>query len=209
MTMKTADFGEVQSAAAKVRSAMQTLRQENAVLKEERDALMEKREHLLAQPVPLDDLKAFLCEYVDAKGSEFMTRLSGELDRFIHPPRHLPFHEQLKGPPPLGFEEMEILLGEGGEAGITEGGVPQFVIPLKNNHKTDIGFYFFFGEQIKAVITDRFEELGIKYRVGDAYIGTPRAERRRELAEIDARLVEIGTRMAEIGGQIRALGDLK
>lgn len=209
MTTKNADFGEIQSAAAKVRGALQALREERAALTEESNALKQTRERLLAQPVPLEDLKAFLCEYVDAKGNEFMSRLAGELDQFIHPPRQLSYQDQQKGLPPLGFEEMEKLLADGGEAGITGSGVPQFVIPVKNNHKTDIGFYFFFGEQIKAVITERFDELGIKYRVGSSYIGTPRAERRQQLAEIDARLVEIGSRMTEINGQISSLGAVK
>lgn len=205
MTNNLSTFDELLAASKRIAATSEALKSERAELLKEKSVLDDETARLLAQPVPLADLKAFLMDYVDAKGQEFETKLRAAIDQFVHPPRNAHPVKSVEQRKPLSFAEMEALMLPRGEEGITAFGVPQFIQPDKSFF-TDSGYYFFFSDVIKATIAGRFEAIGIDYHdTASTGIGTPREERRQEIARIEKRQREIGTQVAAIDQKLHAL----
>jgi hypothetical protein len=196
---------DIRSLAAQVFKRIGDLRAERSELERRRDALKAQLDELRALPVPLEDFKGFLIEYVHAKRAEFRALLRSEVEQLMIPHRYAdmtPVHLR----DPVSFAEMEAMLQAGGEKHITEQGRVLRLLQPVPGAVGDLGFYFVFADQIAAAIDAEWDSLGVQWPSPPKRIGSNRASRRVEIAEVMAEIAKVEDLIAEANGEIRDLG---
>ena len=206
-TPSTPDFKAIETAAAQVKQAVADMNAERGRIKQEIEMLNARKQQLQGSVVTLADFRQFLCDYIDAKRQIFRQQLRKQIEGVMHPAR--PGTDVLPSAlrPLLNFSEMETLLQEGCERGVYDHGwVAQLVTPHKQ-YISDLSFYFYFGEQIKQVIQQEFDSLGIslpaKYAAAEQL---DRAMIRGMIQEIEQQIAGLQIQAAQLASKINQLG---
>lgn len=193
-----------------VKETLSKLRQQHNQVKVEIADLAAQRKALLEQAIPLNDVKQVLFEYIDARAQIFLDngQWLKNLNQFIYPNRnpYTPMQNDPK-PRPLSFEDAQAM--RRGAPGTTIFPVmhPKLVIPdIGSADATDSPFLFFFGEQLKAKISDYFENQTLRHEECDINkVGVCMAERQLQIERIDQQLSKLTAQRSDLERQINEL----
>lgn len=210
--MEHQNFDEVASAYEQVKKTGDTLKADYEQTCKEIDAAETELEALPLAPVPFEDMKAAILDFVDASGERHAEKLRTFIANFASGRTghgqgdggigQVDLHDVGK---PLRFSVLQgAILGNGSlssDARILTGGIASLV---------DRAFYYFCAQLIREGLQktmDRMtpEEFGYD-RVRAKDVGTPRHERVVAIAALEARLVELRSRKEELAGKILKLG---
>lgn len=210
--MEKENFDEVAIAYEQVKKTGDALKADYAQTCKEIDAAETELEALPLAPVPFEDMKAAILDFVDASGERHAAKLRTFIADFANGRTGwgggsggvgmVDLHDIGK---PLRFAILqEAILGNSSaasDARILTGGIAGLV---------DRAFYYFCAELIREGLQktlDRMtpEEFGYD-KVREKDIGTPRHERVAAIATLEARLVELRSRKEELAGKILTLG---
>ena len=206
------NFDEVAAAYEQVKKTGDTLKADYEQTCNEINAAEAELEALPLAPVPFEDMKAAILDFVDASGERHAEKLRTFIADFANGKTG---YGQGEGSDvkveindvgkPLRFYVLQgAILGNGANASnarILTGGIASLV---------DRAFYYFCAELIREGLQktmDRMtpQEFGYdKVRAKD--IGTPRHERVAAIAALEERLVELRSRKADLVGKILTLG---
>jgi hypothetical protein len=155
--MSTVIPNKALAAAAAVRDALNDLRQRVSALKAEEVVLRERKKALLEMPIPLEDVKRVLLDYVDARAQIFLADGSWKqsLQAFIYPVHPGIFDEETKLPAvkPLSYTAAELVRTGDVERKVFGAEHPKLFSPNVDVLRiTDAPYYFFLGDLIKAKI---------------------------------------------------------
>lgn len=185
--------------ATQVREYTDKLHRDYAELKQERAALEERKAFLFAAPLDEHDFYQMVEDYIDAQASNFINN-SGILRhkrRFAYP---------LVDGNPMNREPISFAIAERVRNGdeyplASEGG--NVVFGSFGPSHFHAAMCFFFGGTIKEKLSELLKKTGPHLDDEDARrIGPTIAERRAEIATIDARIAEIGKGLAEIKAEL-------
>ena len=198
-----------QKLAADARGYVDSLRLRFDTLEAERVALASEGEALLSAPLAIEDVKQFVCDYIDRRAQQF-PKDSGwpaKFERLLYPFRYEDHTTQgaradraLRKP--LCLRDMDAALADPGTA--FDGHPLNFYGAAENaTAYSDAAAYFFFGDIIKARVLEQFDTLGVAYLAADAkHIGPHIPERRARLAVIEKRTLQITDEQAEIRAEL-------
>lgn len=203
-----------------VRAFIDSHQQIRDELQTERAALEARRESLQSMPLCRDDIKQFVCDYIDARAAEY-PKLAGWgslFEKVAYPLRYGwassdSVSSETGKRAPLCLRDVDEALGSfEGDQRTFENGLQFFGAASTVNTRTDYAAYFFFGDLIKARIVEHFDALCPNYHPADASrIGPPIAERRAELERlakaisgIDDELTRITAELAELSPRSEA-----
>ena len=205
--MQQTDLNDSLAAVELIKNSIDHLRQQRNILIEEENTLIQQKKELKAQPVPLDDVKQSLMNYIDARAEVFLQdgQWLRNVQQFLYPNRD-PYTLQ-KSPSALSYDEAaEVSAGDTLQK-LFPMSHPKLVIPdMGVFDTTDAPLLFFFGDLIKAKISAYFDSEQISHHPEDLNkIGTPIAERKQEIERIDTRLREIVSQRTDIDRKIKSL----
>lgn len=200
--------------ADQVRAFIESRQKCRDELQLQRTALEARRDALLAMPLCRDDAKQFICDYIDARATEY-PKLAGWgalFGKVAYPLRYGwaspdSVSSETGKRAPICLRDVDDALGSfEGDQRTFEGGLQFFGAASTVSTRTDYAAYFFFGDIIKARIVEHFDAFFPNYHPADAArIGPPIAERRAELqrlaeatAAIDDELAKIAAELAEL-----------
>lgn len=200
------DFDQTVTAYAQVRQAAEHLRTVYNAVCERIDKVTAELEVLPLAPVPFDDLKAGILEFITASGQRyagnhvrgalrsFATNQLGGVDNKI----------ELMGKP-LRFIDLERAIS--GEAPAY--GWAQVCHPDKRMLNDQV-FYCFFAELVKeglARVMESMDPAEFGYdQIHPDKVGTPRAERLAALAALETELQELQERKQDLRSKLAAIG---
>ncbi|HDR8995086.1 TPA: hypothetical protein QDB01_000974 [Burkholderia vietnamiensis] len=193
------DLGEAKKQLVAARSR---LRLDIETAKSKLTALLDERAHLYDALVPVSDIKQFLLDYIDLKRREYMPVVREMLMDVMYP-RRLSAME-IK---PISAMEIKGVM-EGSNSRIDKSApMGSFDLVRKNKvYHTDIPLYCFFGDQIKRVIEENFDSLGIEYMPGHASeVGPPLAERHARAAALAGEIRDAEANLQELKAKLSAL----
>ncbi|MBI3284038.1 MAG: hypothetical protein HYZ65_04185 [Burkholderiales bacterium] len=205
--MQQNDLNDSLAAVELIKNSLAALRLQRKAILEEESSLKAEIAALNAQPVPMDDVKQVVCDYIDARAKLFLE--SGEwarnLNQFIYPIHnaHLPTAKCT----PLTYEEAgQLRQGDPGRK-IFQSHHPKLVIPdVGLFTATDAPLLYFFGDIIKAKIAAYFDAMQLNHDACDIKnIGTPIAERTQEIARIGQCIERLVSQRSAIDQQIASL----
>jgi len=210
--MKTTDINSPLAAAQLVKSTLNDLHNQRQAIEAEEITLLSDKKALKGQPVPLNDIKQAMFDYIDAKAKEFLSdgKWIENLKKFIYIDHNIytPLPNSPK-PQAITYDEIESLRqgAPGGSVFPITHGHPKLVVPdVYVAEATDLPWLFFFGDAIKAKIATCFDEGTLTHQHCDLdKIGVPVAERTRLIEAIDARLDELMKERTRIDRQIAEL----
>lgn len=186
--------------ATQVREYTDKLHRDYAELKQERTSLEERKAFLFAAPLDEHDFYQMVEDYIDAQGSAFVNNsgILGYKRHFAYPTvDQSPINRQ-----PISFAISERLRdGDVSMLPISSGNV---VFGGFGPAQFHMALCFFFGDTIKEKLSDLLKKTGPHLDENDArQIGPTVAERRAEIATIDARIAEIDNGLAEISDELK------
>ena len=193
------------SLVQQIREFLATKRAARDALLQEQTRLSTRRSVVLTAPLNEADFKTFLFDYIDSRGVEFIERadLRKEVGKIIYPPRadaH-PLDDVRKRP--LAMQDVDQVMSNGAEGSVFANWLPNlFTAHVEGNERyLNLAAYFYFGEQMKAALSAHFPAI---YREPPQTEGVAAtlAERRAEVAEIDARLADISSELRAINADI-------
>ena len=210
--MEQKNFNEVANAYEQVKKTGDALKADYEQTCSEIDAAETELEALPLSPVPFDDMKAAILDFVDASGEGHAEKLRTFIADFANGrigygggaggAGMVDLHDVGK---PMRFAVLQgAILGNGSaasDARILTGGIAGLV---------DRAFYYFCAQMIREGLQktmDRMtpEEFGYdKIRASD--IGTPRHERVAAIAALESRLVALRSKKSDLEGKILTLG---
>ena len=210
--MEHKNFDEVASAYEQVKKTGDSLKADYEQTRKEIEAAETELEALPLAPVPFEDMKAAILDFVDASGERHAEELRTFIADFANGRTGwgngaggvgmVDLHDVGK---PLRFSILQeaILGGRSAASGakLLTGGMVGLV---------DRAFYYFCAGLIREGLQktmDRMtpEEFGYdKIRAKD--VGTPRHERVAAIASLEERLAELRSRKAELAGKLYKLG---
>lgn len=186
--------------ATQVREYTEKLHSEHSALKQERTVLEERKAFLYSAPLDEHDFYQMVEDYIDAQGRAFVNNsgILGYKRNFAYPTvdQH-PLNRQ-----PISFAISERL--RAGDVAMLASNSGNVVFGGFGPAQFHMALCFFFGETIKEKLSDLLKKTGPHLDESDArQIGPTIAERRTELAAIDARIAEIDTALAEINDELK------
>lgn len=191
--------------AAQVRDALEKLRAEYIMTQRSLAHLGKLESELRLLPVPIDDFKAAIIDYVERRGQDFLPTLEAEINRFANP-------ERRPGGPrsgPIGYDELSAWLDGKIDTALLPN-YPEHALRLvrPNAHRRmDDCFYALLSGPIMEALTAILPRLEVQYTsVGRAAIGSTRAERQVELERLRSLQSQHATRLIELTKEIKALG---
>ena len=187
--------------ATQVREYTDKLHRDYAELKQERAALEERKAFLFAAPLDEHDFYQMVEDYIDAQASNFINNsgILGHKRRFAYP--HVDAHPLKREPISLAIAERVRTGDEYTLAGVSDTG--NVVFGSFGPAQFHMAMCFFFGDTIKEKLIELLKKTGPHLDEDDArQIGPTIAERRAEIATIDARIAEIGKGLAEIKAEL-------
>lgn len=206
-----ADITKVLESSAKVRDAVQALEAERKKLYAERDVVAASLAKVRSTPVTAADVKQFMFDAIDSAGRAFveLTEWDAVFDNFARPGLFDGQIERKRSP--LTIDKIDkASSGEVSDFGVALGG--QGVINTIFFGNKDVGglhiesalrFYFFFGDEIKRKINERFDDIS------PAWMSTretvPLAELRKEEERLMGELVRIGNDISDVEQAIRSV----
>ncbi len=210
--MKQENFDEVASAYEQVKKTGDALKADYVRTCNEIVAAETELEALPLAPVPFEDMKAAILDFVDASGERHAEKLRTFIADFANGRTGygggaggvgmVDLHDVGK---PMNFAIIQgAILGNGSaasDARILTGGIAGLV---------DRAFYYFCAQMVREGLQktmDRMtpEEFGYD-KIRPADVGTPRRERVVAIAALEARLAELRSRKAGLEGKILRLG---
>lgn len=211
--MQESEMNASLAASQLVKNTLAELRTNRKTNTDEQSALSTKKTALKAQPVPMEDIKQVVCDYIDARAQLFLQdgQWGSNLRQFIYPERNQysesPGTKNYKEKSALTFDEAEKLRNCDPNSEVFLHGHPKLVIPnIGLFTATDAPLLYFFGDVIKAKVIAYFDAQNLGHDNGDSLsIGTPIAERKTEIRNIDTRLAELVTERSAIDAKISAL----
>jgi len=210
--MEHKNFDEVASAYEQVKKTGDSLKADYEQTRKEIEAAETELEALPLAPVPFEDMKAAILDFVDASGERHAEKLRTFIADFANGRTGygggaggelmVDMHDVGK---PMRFAILQgAILGNqsaASNARILTGGIAGLV---------DRALYYFCAQLIREGLQktmDRMtpEEFGYnKIRAAD--VGTPRHERVAAIAALEERLVELRSRKADLAGKLLTLG---
>jgi hypothetical protein len=211
--MSTDTPNKALAAAAAVKEALREYRQHVADLNAEEVALRQKKKELEEMPIPIEDVKQVMLDYVDAQAKNFLAdgELEKQLREFVYPtnsslPRRRDNGLQIKRP--LNYLDAEhIRTGDLKSQVYDADRHPKLYFSnITSMFAANTAHFFYFGSIIKEKLSAYFDALGIDHHPGDrSKVGPPIAERIKTFAEIDAQLSKVISERSKMDEQIRAL----
>lgn len=211
--MQESEMNASLAASLLVKNALAELRTNHQANTDEQSALSARKAALKAQPVPMEDVKQVVCDYIDARAQLFLLdgNWGSNLRQFIYPERNMytasPGSTGFKEKSAITFDEAEKLRNCDPNREVFLHNHPKLVIPnIGLFTATDAPLLYFFGDVIKAKVIAYFDAQKLGHDNADSLrIGTPIAERRTEIRNIDTRLAELVTERSAINAKISAL----
>lgn len=209
--MSKENFDQVRDAYSQVKNTISALRAEFDQTLLDIDAAEEELRVLPLAPVPLDDLKAAVLDFVDAAGERHAEKFRGAIASFANGNtafNSVPFgsgKQQLKDVgKPIGFNILE-----GGIMG-DELSLARAQILNPDTYFDDQVLYYFCGPLIREglrKIMDRMgpEEFGYD-KIHPNKVGSPRRERRATIAAVQDRLAGLNQRKMDLAAKLSVLG---
>lgn len=199
-------YDEVEQAYEKVRAAAAELQAEHRSVCAEIDQVEQDLKVLPLAPVPFEDMKAGILEFVEASGAQYAEKrvkaaiaafAIGHGAGFGNPP-------DLLGKP-LRYCDLDgAITGEHAAMGWAQ------LCGVDRSSHTDQVFYYFFSELIKSGLSRVMESMtpdDFGYNtIHPDKIGTDRATRRAAIEGLTARLKTLQERKADIADKLRRLG---
>ena len=178
-----------------------------------RNRITDEITRLKTSSVPPSDMKSFLSEYIDVKANEYLDTLQGELNELVYPNRRagITAFDKRK---PINFEELEMLLKDGGEEILDSkydstpatGRKMLDLFSIGSHFDFGRAFCFYFGKQMKETLGKgdvEFPEIPDK----DVDPST-RKERRVLIGKLTTELSVVNGKIFEITSKMKKLGAL-
>lgn len=205
--MESIDIKETIAAQTKVKEAIVKMRFDHKRVCDEITVAELNLSQLRTAPVPFDDLKAGILDFVQPSGlryaedkvkraiRDFATGRSGgsstPLERYDKP---------------LAFSDIEGS-ADGSQAAL---GWAQLCSPDKSGWFNDQVFYFFCGELVKDGLHRLMESMTPEdfgyNKIPPNRIGSPRHERRAEIAKAEASISELVEKKKHLEGALKSIG---
>lgn len=157
--------------------------------------------------VPVDDLKAAILDFVDARGQDYLAESvkSSIKDFATHVMSGSSVDQKLMGLP-LIFKELESACS-GNNGAIS---VAQLITQLGKGQFNDLALYAFFGDLVKAGLSNvmaTMTDADFGYdRLTPEQIGTDRATRRHAIQAAQDQLAALRESKATLASSLRQLG---
>ncbi len=169
------------------------------------DAAEAKLKALPLAPVPFDDMKEGILEFIDGSGERYAADyVRSAVASFATGQQSGTGSTETLGHP-LSFKALDGAIN-GGEAAL---GWAQLATPQKNMFNDQVLYYFcgaLIREGLRKVMEQmRPEEFGYG-SIHPNKIGSPRRERRAAIAALQERLGELRSRKADLAGKLAKLG---
>lgn len=202
--MTEVNMASAKKAAEAVRAARDQLSASKSALESERDALKARSEFLLSLPVTREDAKQVILDSIDTIGAEFPELASWQAK--FHDYAYPQGAGRKENPgAPLTMRDVEQM----------SRGDPERTRVLGTDH---LGFYaapmadwapsriyFFFGDLIKAKISEHFDQVFPHFHERHADQQLTLGQRRVEISANDARIATINAEIAAIERQLREI----
>ena len=210
--MEQENFNEIANAYEQVKKTGDALKADYEKTCSEIDAAETELEALPLSPVPFDDMKAAILDFVDASGERHAEKLRTFIADFAN--GKIGYGGGAGGAgmvdlrdvgKPMRFAVLQgAILGNGSaasDAKILTGGIAGLV---------DRAFYYFCAQMIREGLQktmDRMtpEEFGFD-KIRPDEVGTPRRERVAAITALEERLAELRSRKEDLAGKLIKLG---
>lgn len=195
-----------------IRHQADELGAQKATVQAEIAALEAKREDLLDAPLTRADLREHIGCYVDGIAAAYpeLSGLKGAMSRLCRPSGYMNNLCDARGNPRVVSmrthdQIMADPIRSNNMFGMT---VSDFRLVMDNNGimaRSDVGFFFFFGDIIKAKLIDYFDRE-IASNIGqEDHAGPPMTERRQMIADIESDIEKLQSRLVRISDQLDLL----
>lgn len=199
-------YDEIEQAYEKVRAAAAELQAEYRSVCAEIDQVEQELKVLPLAPVPFEDLKAGILEFIEASGARYAEHhVKAAIAAFAT--GHCAGISSPLGAlgKPLRYCDLDgAITGEHAAMGWAQ------LCAADKSSQNDQVFYYFFSELIKAGLSRVMESMtaaDFGYNtIHPDKIGTDRATRRKAIEAHSARLKELQERRADIADKLRRLG---
>lgn len=187
-----------------VKSTVEALRAEYATVCAEIVATEKMLVELPVLPVPIEDFKAAILDFVDARGKDYLNEVvkKSVTDFSTHMMSGIGVDNKYMGMP-LGFNELErAIAGTAGSLSIAR--------LVSKEHTGDLALYAFFGDLVKAGLAaamDTMSDADFGYDgLTSKDVGTDRATRRQAIQDAQHQFSMLTARKASLSSSLRQLG---
>lgn len=210
--MKQNTFDEVAAAYAQVKQTAEILNADYEQTCRDIDAAEAELKELPLAPVPLEDMKEAILEFIDASGTRYAEIIRGHISKFAN--GKTSFESVPHGSGKLQYQDIgkplsfEILDGSiSGEDASLRGA--QLLNPLASFFDDRV-IYLFCGPLVREGLRKIMEQMGPEEfgydRIQPDKIGSTRRERRAAIAALQERLGKLHSRKEDLAGKLAALG---
>lgn len=188
-----------------VSASVQVLKARLTEIRAQREDLARKMAAIFNRPLSRADVKAFALAWIDECAQEYKERapMATMVDRFLSPISQ-------SGPTgPLTMAKIDQITGRGASAlGDISAGTGDFMIPPHSpfGPNSFIRMYFFFGDIIKAKVSEAFDERFSQLPTENPSHAEPLDARREAIAALKEQDSALAIESSEITGTLRSMG---
>lgn len=190
---------------ADVSASVQVLKDRLKEIREQREAIARKAAAIVNRPLSRADVKAFALDWIDECAQQYKERANMALmvDRFLSPVSQ-------SGPTgPITLAKLDQLAGHGYEAlASISGGPHEFMNPPHSTFAAHsfARMYFFFGDIIKAKVSEAFDERFAQLDPESPSHAEPLQARREAIAALKEQDSALSLESSQITGTLRSMG---
>lgn len=192
--------------AAELQNRVTALRNRYSEIQEKSAQLSDEREALLSEPLRIEDVKQFVCDYIDACAAQYpvLAELPKLFDSMFYPLRNMSgwtetVRKDCDKVPPLCLRDTLKAVENPPAVGVFYHGLNFFGSASDINRACDFGFYFFFGDIIKQRVCEYLDKLP------EPYLPVDQARVGKSITEIQAQVDVIDTSLSQLSGEKDAL----